>query len=500
MVVMTDQHRADFSRRAGFALDTTPFLDSLAERGTNFPLAYTSAPACVPARTSLLTGRFPAAHRVTQNSTAAHAYYATDLLDVLGEAGYELLFAGKPHMHPGPEDFDAYAGPYFHTHGPRTCAEDEAFDDWLDQLDHGVSPSPTPFPLERQLAHRIVTAAIAQAGARAGDRPVFMWVSFPEPHNPYQVPEPYFSMFDEAEVPSRLHGPEVARAKGGHWRWLQELIAAKRPGYDEQWRRYRATYCGELRLLDDQVKRLVEHLEQTLDGETLFVFLSDHGDYVGEYGLQRKGAGMPECLMRIPMFFTGDGALAGQTREELVSIVDLLPTLCEMVDQPIPPGVQGRSLAPLLRGEQPPSGEFDSIYAERGYGGLTHGADDRPELHFPYEGGSFDELNAVTQSGRTVMLRLGSHKLLVHRNGDGELYDLAADPGEVHNLIDLPELAAVRTDLVWRLLQWVLRVRDDLPLGAYPPSSASHNWAGRDGQAAAEDAAPRRPGGPSTAR
>ncbi len=476
VVVMTDQHRADFSRRAGFGVDTTPFLDGLAERGTSFARAYTSAPACVPARTSLLTGRFPAAHRVTQNSTAAHAVYDTDLLGVLRSAGYRLFFAGKPHMHPSAADFDGFAGPYFHTGGPQRCAQDAEFDGWLESLDHGVSPGAAPFPLERQLAYRIVSDALEQAGSLGDDRPVFMWVSFPEPHNPYQVPEPYFSLVDPQQVPARRHGPEAARAKGGHWEWLQRLVEEKRPGYDEQWRRYRASYCGALRLLDDQVRRLVERLEVTLGEDTLFVFLSDHGDYVGEYGLQRKGAGMPECLVRIPMFFSGSGAVAQPPREELVSIVDLLPTLCELVQQPIPAGVQGRSLAPLLRGEAAPPGEFDSVYAERGYGGLTAGAGDRPELHFSYAGESFDELNAVTQSGRTTMVRHGSYKLLAHSDGQGELYDLGADPAEVVNRFADPELAGVRERLSWLLVQWMLRVRDDLPVGAYPVRTAPHNW------------------------
>lgn len=480
VVIMTDQHRADFSQLSGFALDTTPFLDSMAESGTYFPRAYTSAPACVPARTSLLTGRFPIAHRVTQNSNAANALYSEDLLDVLRTAGYDLIFAGKPHMHAGVEDFDSYAGPYFHTTGPERSDGDAAFDQWLENLDHGVSHEPTPFPLENQLSYRIVSSAIAQTSEQSGGRPTFLWVSFPEPHNPYQVPEPYFSLFAEAEVPAREHGIEVAQAKGGHWRWLQNLIESKRPGYDDEWRRYRANYCGELRLLDDQIKRLVNHLNSTLEGETLFVFLSDHGDYVGEYGLQRKGAGMPECLMRIPMFFSGARARSGQIREELVSIVDILPTLCELLGAPIPVGVQGRSLTPLLAGGDPDTSEFDTIYAERGYGGMTYGSHELPELHFPYEGPSFDELNSVTQSGRTKMIRFKNYKLLVHSTGQGELYDLAVDPSEVDNRFDDPTMESVRVDLIWRLLQWMFRLQDDLPLGAYSLKTAQHNWTGTD--------------------
>ena len=475
-MVMTDQHRADFSRRAGFAIDTTPFLDKLAESGAQFPVAYTAAPACVPARTSLLTGRFPSAHRVTQNSNEYDAFFAHDLLDVLRAADYRTIFAGKPHMYRRAEDFDSYSGPYFHTEGPERTALDAEFDAWLDALDHGVSQRATPFPLEQQLPHRIVTDAIDAVNEARDERPVFLWVSFPEPHNPYQVPEPYFSMFSPDEMPQRVNGPEAAESKGGQWAWLRELEESKRPGYDDEWRRYRANYCGALRMLDDQVRRLMTQLEAVLEGETLVVFVSDHGDFVGEYGLQRKGVGMPECLMRIPLFFYWPGQIPAQEHKELASIVDVLPTLCELIGQDIPAGVQGRSLAPLFGGLSAPDGVFSTIYAERGFGGEEYGRAERPPLHFPYEGRTFDELNSVTQSGRSAMVRHGSHKLIAHNSGRVELYDLDADPTETRDLSEEPDSRDRRAQLTAELLHWTLRVQDDLPRGRYTVKTTEHNW------------------------
>ncbi|MCL3862139.1 sulfatase-like hydrolase/transferase [Actinotalea sp. K2] len=472
---MTDQQRAGFTTGSGFDLDTMPFTDGLADEGLRFSGAYTSAPACVPARTSLLTGRFPSSHKVTQNSNAAHAFYAQDMLDVLRLAGYRLSFSGKPHMHRLPEDFDFYGGPYFHTEGPARTRLEREFDAWLESLDHGVATEPTPFPLECQLPYRIVDQAIEALDA-GGEQPQFLWVSVPEPHNPYQVPEPYFSMFAEDEVPPRTHGPEAARAKGGHWLWLQELIQSKRPDYDAGWRRYRANYCGALRMIDDQVRRLVEHARAELDGPVLVVMLSDHGDYAGEYGLQRKGVGLPEALVRIPMFFHGDGVDPHQVRSELVSLVDILPTICEVVGIPIPDGVQGRSLQPLLQAGPAPAEVFSSIYAERGYGGETYGPEERPPLHFPYEGPSFDELNTVTQSGASRMVRRGDHKLVVHSNGEGELYNLRSDPTEVVDLFNDEAHRQVRDELTWLLLHWMLRLQDTLPRGVYEPKTPEHNW------------------------
>lgn len=162
LLIMTDQHRVGFTKRTGCTVDTMPRVDALADQGTSFDVAYTSYPACVPARTSLLTGRFPTAHRVRQNSTAQHAHYGQDLLDVLRGQGYRLHFSGKPHMHRGPEDFDAYAGPYWHTSGPERTDDHATFDRWLDALDHGVADAPSPLGVEAQLPYRIVSDAIDQ--------------------------------------------------------------------------------------------------------------------------------------------------------------------------------------------------------------------------------------------------------------------------------------------------------------------------------------------------
>jgi arylsulfatase A-like enzyme len=494
--------------------DTMPTLDRLMAGATRFDQAYTSCPICVPARTSLLTGRFPSAHGVRQNSTPDQARYESDLLDVLRSAGYGLHFSGKPHMYLQPADFDSYHGPFFHDSSPAGTPQQQAFDRWLQDLDHGVSQEPTPFPVECQYPSRIIDGAIEAVDAATAPAPAvpsddtdpfFLWVSFPEPHNPYQVPEPYFSMFED-QVPERAVGPEVIddHAADLDWRfhWLRELEESKRPGCDAQWRRLRANYLGMLRLIDDQIARLVEHLHERLGEraeDTVFLFLADHGDFLGEYGLQRKGAGLPESLVRIPLMIGGPG-IAAQRRDEPVSIVDVLPTLAEYVGAPIPPGVQGRSLLPLLAGGPAPAEEFGSIYAELGYGGVSYRASDRPPLHFDYEGPSFDELNSVTMSGEMRMVRRGRHKLVVDDTGREYLYDLHADPWELIDLsaradevgsdggaradaagpdcgaADADDLARVRLDLYRDLARWQMRVTDDLPVGDYTPRTAPHNW------------------------
>jgi arylsulfatase A-like enzyme len=256
---------------------------------------------------------------------------------------------------------------------------------------------------------------------------------------------------------------------------MLRLLQEKVPGYDEQWRRYRANYCGMLRLIDDQIRRFVEFLEtRGLLEETLLIFTSDHGDYAGDYGLQRKGVGLPECLVRVPLLFVGPGIRPGdRPREEFVSLVDLMPTVCEALGVAVPYGVQGRSLWPLLTGGEVSGDEFRSIYAEVGFGGLPYGEEERPELHFPYEGARFDELNSVTQSGNLKMVRMGRWKLLFDRLGRGELYDLEADPAELEDRFEDPACREVRQQLVEELLAWTIRTEDDLPGGRYRPKGSA---------------------------
>jgi len=158
LLVMTDQQRADFLKRQGFGLDTMPFLESLGARGVWFDRAYTPMPICVPARISLLTGRYPKAHGMIANWSPYTSRHSEDLLDVLRASGYELALFGKNHTYAGEGDFHVWR-PYMHTTGiprPESAEEDAAFDSWMTGLAHWASESPTPFGVDSQYPSRIV--------------------------------------------------------------------------------------------------------------------------------------------------------------------------------------------------------------------------------------------------------------------------------------------------------------------------------------------------------
>ncbi|KKL99915.1 hypothetical protein LCGC14_1809650 [marine sediment metagenome] len=483
VIIMTDQHRADVCRREGFALDTTPFMDALAARGLWFDRAYTCSPTCGPARVSMLTGRFPAATGVRTNHNIADASYTRDLIDVLSEAGYATAMCGKNHSHLTAERLDHW---FELGHGggkgeERTDRE-KAFDEYIGQLRHRAAFEPTSFPLECQGPYRAVSSACRWIET-IRDQPQEQWLTFAEPHNPYQAPEPYFSMFPPDSLPATRAGSEAVEAKGFKWQWQSWAGRQGFTDYDEQLPRARSNYLGMLRLIDDQVRRFVEFLQaRGLIEDTLIFFVADHGDFVGEYGLVRKGPEMPECLMRVPMFAVGPGIPpAPEPHPAHVSIVDIMPTICEAVGAELPEGVQGRSLWPMLTGGEYPAEEFASVYGEQGFGGLHYTADDDRDPATEgamAPGKGFDCLNSWTQSGTMRMLRKGDWKLIFDMQGRGQLYNLPADPAELNDLYDDPALSTVRADMLAELLAWTLRAQDPLPLPRrrYAVKTDPHNY------------------------
>jgi arylsulfatase A-like enzyme len=475
VIIMTDQQRADLSRREGFGLDTTPFLDALAGQGAWFNRAYTSMPLCAPARVSMLTGRYPSAHRVRTNHNIEDAYYTEDLFDAFRKHGYSTGFCGKNHSHLTPEKADFwYECGHLGIDGEDRSPEEEAFDDWLKTTHFHMSVEAAPFPVECQIPYRLVSSAQRWIES-VKDRPFLLWLSFPEPHNPYQVPEPYYSMFPPESLPPTRTDSSALGIKGFKFEWCRQSFMQAFPDYENQIERARANYLGMLRLLDDQVKRVVESLDRE---RTIIVFLSDHGDFVGEYGLLRKGPELPEPLVRIPLQFAGPGIRpVDGPHPAHVSICDIMPTLCEAVGIPVPDAVQGRSLWPLLTGKDYPAGEFASAYAEQGFGGLHYTGDedldprqdglipsDPSDTSDTSDWGQLDCLNSWTQSGQMRMIRKGDWKLAFDMQGRGQLYNLSEDPSEMQNLYDRPDTEPTRLELLQDLLTWRLRVEDPLPL------------------------------------
>lgn len=480
--VVSDQHRAGMTKAEGYPLDTSPGLDALARRGVRFEHAYATAPLCVPSRCSMLTGRWPEAHHVRRNNDARDAYYAQDIYDVAKASGYRTGLAGKNHTYRKQSDLDFWRE-YSHVSGyqaPNADPRYAAFDAWMDKLGAGnLSLEPTPFPAEVQYPYRIVSDAIEFIDA-ADDQPFLLQVGFPEPHTPQQVPHPYWDMFPPDGVPARAAGPEALAKLGFQARWLYEFEKRADAPDETHWRRYVSNYLGQLRMVDDQLVRLLAHLDRRgLTDNTVIVYMADHGDYVMEYGLGRKGVGMPDALIRIPMVFAGVGVKPDQFDHVFTSNADFMPTICEAIGADIPIGVQGRSLWPLLRGEDYPAEEFRSIYAGVGLGGLYY--DDRDDLGGKGDPPAGDTLNKVTQSGNQKMVRMGEWKLIYDMMGYGQLYHLPSDPAELDNRFGRSDVADIQAKLMAELTMWAIRNQDSLPTGPQNGKyrtkwARPHNW------------------------
>lgn len=208
VLVVVDQLTYGLSKATGYPLDTCPTLDGLQRRGVGFERNYCTMPLCVPSRISMLTGRWPEAHRVRMNLDAGNAYFEKDIYQVAKDRGYRTAMLGKNHTYLKKADVGTLRE-YFHDGGPRDgdiSAEEAAYDKWLRERHFDVVNEPTPFPLTTQLPYRIVSDALKFIDG-AGSQPFFMQISIPEPHDPEQVPAPYWNMFPPDAIPDRCVGP-----------------------------------------------------------------------------------------------------------------------------------------------------------------------------------------------------------------------------------------------------------------------------------------------------
>ncbi|MGB8455964.1 MAG: sulfatase-like hydrolase/transferase [Anaerocolumna sp.] len=399
------------------------------------------------------------------------ALYTKDLLEVLNENGYKTALCGKNHSHHKPEDFDFHeeTGHLGNEGEVNTTKEEINFADFLLSTRHMETNVPSPGGLEVQHPYRNVSSAFRFIDQADKETPFFAWVSFAEPHNPYQVPAPYFDMFPPESLPPTKGTIEHLKSKGTRFCWLRDRWEdVLGDTIEERILRCRSNYHGMLRLIDDQLKRLIEGLqERDLEKNTIIIYVSDHGDFAGEYGLIRKGADLPDILTHIPFIWRGPGIKPqGKQKDSFVSLVDILPTICDIIGAEVPYGCQGKSILPLLKDSGIPDNEFDCAYSESGFFGMYWNDDDA--LTLEAEGASknmvtFDCLNTWTQCGQVRMLRKGDYRIQLDMMGTGCLYNVTEDSSELTNLWDNPAYEKIKTDMLTGLAAAMLRACDPIP-------------------------------------
>ena len=346
LLISVDTLRADRLGSYGYGAASTPILDGLAARGLRFAQAATVAPLTLPAHTSLLSGTFPGFHGVRDNGSFYVGDEITTLAEVLQPRGYRT---------------GGFVGAYVLD---RRWGIAQGFDHYFDEFDLSKFEMAAGLDAAQRPGSEVVDHALTWL-AEDRDRPFLAWVHLYDPHSPYVPPEPYRSRF-----PATMQG----------------------------------AYDGEVASTDAQIGRLLDYLQSSgrLEG-TIVVVVGDHGESLGEHGEQQHGFFIYDTAVHIPLIVAGPGVPVRVVPDQ-VRIVDVMPTILDLVGADVPPAVQGVSLMPLGRGE-----ELDLLaYSETWY----------PRYHY-----GWSELTAV---------RDGRFKFIAAPRR--ELYNIQADPGETTEL------------------------------------------------------------------
>ena len=362
LVIMSDQHQPDVMTGLGHPSVLTPNLDALMSRGVTFTDAYCNSPICTPARASFLTGKLCPQHGVWD----LHAPVRSDDVTwahVLRNAGYQTVYCGRHHFI-GPDllhGFDCMVPKKISYQHVGNAAEWETTKEGSYVMRKSVvEAGPTPEPTRTQMADEIwADEAILKLDEFAGnksDSPWAMMVGFMLPHFPYTVSRDFFDMYDGRAIPEPRTPPDGGRFEDS----VPDMLSGQRkwwmvhPGIEEvsaeHVRIARQAYYGMITCMDANVGRIVSRLEELGMAEnTWILYVSDHGDNMGEHGLWSK-CNFYEDSVRIPYVIVPPKcARAGQRCSQPVSQVDWLPTLLELTGQ----GgwgevLPGRSLLPLV--------------------------------------------------------------------------------------------------------------------------------------------------------
>jgi len=483
LFIMCDQLRADHLSCAGHPRLETPAIDGLARRGVLFPRAYVQSGVCGPSRMSYYTGRYVASHGATWNRVPLSLREKT-IGDYLRPAGLRVALAGKTHMLPdsdalerygiegtsalaalmragGFEELDRYDGhsppgresgyaDYLRRHGYNS---DDPWSDYVIAANGANGEKASGWQMRNaRLPARVAeehseTAYMTREAMRfieeMGETPWFLHLSYVKPHWPYMAPAPYNDMYAAEDcLPLNRAESELADQHPvlAAYRRHEESISFQRP---EAPGTVRPTYMGLIRQIDDWLGRLFAEMEKAgRFDDTLVLFTSDHGDFLGDHWLGEKEMFYEEAL-RVPFIVYDPDPAADATRgtvdSRFVEAIDVLPTCFAALG--LPPNdhlVEGRSLLPLTRGVKAEAWR-DAVFAELDY--------------------SFREarlmLNRRPQDCRATMVRTGRWKYVWWQDFRPMLFDLQNDPRELQDLGAHAAYENVRHELEGRLAAWL---------------------------------------------
>lgn len=472
-----DEMRSDAQSHMGNPAAVTPNLDKFACRdAVSFSHAYCQNPVCVPSRCSFFTGLYP---HTRGHRTMGYLLHPgeTSLLKELKDAGYYVwtneckdLLAGQI---PGWAESHAteihYSGQKAHPLGPvhpdlRGKPGNKNYYSHFEgelQLDENG--------LNYTNDDEAVDAAIDRIRHRPSDQPLCVFLGLTYPHVPYRVEEPYYSAIDRSKLPPRIR-LEECQGKSRIIELIHQYVGMDEYT-EEDWNELRAVYLGMCMKVDAQFGRLVQALqEEGIYDDCAIFFLSDHGDFTGNYGLPEKAQNtFEECLTRVPLLIKPPKGVAVDPgiSDSLVELVDFYATALDLAGVPSTHTHFGRSLRPVLADRKSEVRSF--VCCE---GGRMPGETHCDEYHRSSPDGAsptivyWPKMRAQADDEgheKGIMLRTRQYKYVCRPQGRDELYDLYKDPGERVNCIDDPALAPLLADLRCRMLKWLEATDDIVP-------------------------------------
>ncbi|MEM8777146.1 MAG: choline-sulfatase [Pseudomonadota bacterium] len=403
----------------------TPNLRKLSERSTRFANAYTASPLCAPGRASFMSGLLPSRSRVYDNAAEFSADIPT-YAHHLRRAGYQTCLSGKMHF-VGPDQLhgfeerlttDIYPADFGWT--PDYRKPGERIDWWYHNMGSvtgaGVAEISNQMEYDDEVAYQ-ATRKVYDVARGGDERPWCLTVSFTHPHDPYVARKKYWDLYEDCayllpEVPAmdyKAHDPHAKRIFDAN-DWRNFNIS------EEDIKRSRRAYFANISYLDDKIGEVLDALESTRQ-EAVILFVSDHGDMLGERGLWFKMC-FYEGSARVPLMIAAAGMEPGLVTDP-VSTIDVCPTLCELA------GADMSEVAPWVEGES-------LVYLGNG------GSRDAPVAM---------EYAAEASYAPLVSLRYGKWKYNRCALDPDQLFDMEADPHELTNLADKPEHAGTLSQL-----------------------------------------------------
>ncbi len=484
LVIMTDQQRATASHLYGNSFCETPAMARLAAEGVLFENAITPHPLCVPARISFWTSQYPHSHGGRRNQTlmpegAVHAFR------IWKEAGYETAMIGKNHCFASDDDlrlFDVWNS-IMHANREtepargmdwlRPTAGRSRVQDRFSQMkpqSHRFGYDVSDLPLEDHSSALIAGQTVRYLEKHRND-PFALWVSFPDPHEPWMVPEQYASMFppEKIDLPPWREGEFDDEYAPERNRVLYQMLSLEGEAREDIYG-MTSVYFGMVRFMDDSLGKILDSLEGLgLREKTIVVFCSDHGDFMGEHRMQCKGGVFYDSLTRVPLIVSWPGKVqTGMREDSMANLIDVVPTLLQLQGLEIPRSMHGLPL-PIVTDTAP----RDATFSEYGAGGPPFRMADLD--HFPKPWGRntlIDSLQWREAEGRRKMVRTREWKYVHDPMGDrDELYDLVKDPWELENVADDEDNSDILAEMRLRLADWSIETEDSPPV---PLPDAEH--------------------------